>query len=280
MSAVTKTIWLIESHFLQPITLDLMAAHAGVSRSHLSRIFPLATGFSISAYLHGRRLSEAAKVLVAGAPDILSVAIEAGYGSHEAFTRAFREQFGLTPEEARRNGTLATIELVEPLDMHLETRTSIAAPHIEDRGSLRLAGLMERHDMARASTLPIHWQKFQQYLGHIPGMIGRSAYGVVGEMGPDSHDFEYLTAVEVTESAELPAGFTTVVLPARRYARFSHKGHISSIRSTIAAIFEDWFPASRREPLHESFSFVEYYGPRFDPVTGLGDVEIWVALKP
>lgn len=49
MSAVTKAIWLIENRYLRDLTLDDIAGHAGVSRSHISRIFPLATGLSLSA---------------------------------------------------------------------------------------------------------------------------------------------------------------------------------------------------------------------------------------
>jgi AraC family transcriptional regulator len=52
-------------------------------------------------YARGRRLSEAARALAAGAPNILEVALAAGYGSHEAFTRAFRRQFGVPPEALR-----------------------------------------------------------------------------------------------------------------------------------------------------------------------------------
>jgi AraC family transcriptional regulator len=50
MSAVAKTLWLIESRFRETLSLDEMAAHAGMSRSHLSRI-PIATGYSLSAYI-------------------------------------------------------------------------------------------------------------------------------------------------------------------------------------------------------------------------------------
>ena len=52
-------------------------------------------------YARARRLTEAARVLAKGAPDILNVALEADYGSHEAFTRAFRDHFGMTPEAVR-----------------------------------------------------------------------------------------------------------------------------------------------------------------------------------
>ena len=94
MSAVLKTVWFIETRFRDnELSLETMAEHAGVSRSHLSRIFPVATGMQLSSYLRGRRLTEAAKELVNGAPDILNVALDVGYGSHEAFTRAFRDQF-------------------------------------------------------------------------------------------------------------------------------------------------------------------------------------------
>ena len=63
MTAISKTIWLIETHFGVPLSLDAMAEQAGVSRTHLSRIFPLATGHSISGYIRARRLTEAAKAL-------------------------------------------------------------------------------------------------------------------------------------------------------------------------------------------------------------------------
>ena len=84
-----KALWYIESHFGQEITLDVLAETVGVSRYHLSRAFGLATGSSVMQYVRARRLTKAARSLAAGAPDILAVALDAGYGSHEAFTARF-----------------------------------------------------------------------------------------------------------------------------------------------------------------------------------------------
>jgi AraC family transcriptional regulator len=106
MNLVGKALWYIESHFAEEISLDDIAAASDVSRYHISRAFGLATGLSAMRYVRGRRLTEAARTLSRGASDILQVALDAGYGSHEAFTRAFRDQFGLTPEAVRSSRSL------------------------------------------------------------------------------------------------------------------------------------------------------------------------------
>ncbi|MCB1018642.1 MAG: helix-turn-helix transcriptional regulator, partial [Acidobacteria bacterium] len=84
MSLSGKAVWYIESHLHDDVTLDAVAQSVGVSRFHLSRAFSVATGMSLTVYARARRLSEAARALADGAPDILTVAIETGYGSHEA----------------------------------------------------------------------------------------------------------------------------------------------------------------------------------------------------
>src|ERR1700719_227629 len=117
MNPAQKALWFIESHLAEGLTLDEIAGVAGVSRFHMVRAFAAATGFSVMRYVRARRLSEAARALAGGAPDILTLALDADYGSHEAFTRAFRDQFGVTPETIRAQGHLKKIDLVEPIKM-------------------------------------------------------------------------------------------------------------------------------------------------------------------
>ena len=91
MNPAQKALWFIESHLAGELSLDTIAAIAGVSRFHLVRAFAAATGFSVMRYVRARRLSEAAQALADGAPDILTIALDSAYGSHEAFSRAFRD---------------------------------------------------------------------------------------------------------------------------------------------------------------------------------------------
>src|SRR5215470_14995852 len=110
MNPVGKALWYIESHYAGDVSLDDIAAVGGVSRFHMSRAFAVGTGTSISRYVRGRRLTEAARKLADGAHDILSVALDVGYGSHEAFSRAFRDQFGVTPESVRAQRRIDNLE--------------------------------------------------------------------------------------------------------------------------------------------------------------------------
>ena len=117
MHPVGKALWFIETRLAAKLSLTEIACFSGVSRYHLVRVFGEATGQSVMRHVRGRRLTEAARRLAAGAPDILTVALDAGYASHEAFTRAFRDQFGLTPEAVRMRRHLDNITLVEPIRM-------------------------------------------------------------------------------------------------------------------------------------------------------------------
>ena len=278
MSAVTKALWLIENRYLRDLTLDDIAGHVGVSRSHISRIFPLATGLSLSAYLRGRRLTEAARTLAAGAPDILAVALEAGYGSHEAFTRAFREQFGLTPEQVRGQRHVGNLALVEPLRIDDGPFADLDPPRIVDRKPLLVAGLAERHPFDKPEAVPAQWARFAPYIGNIPAEAGVAAYGISTDMFHGGESFQMLTCVEVSDVSDLQPELNALRLPAQRYAIFRHNGHVSAMRTPIHTILNRWLPETGMT-LGGNPDLVEYYGPGFNPEAGMGDVEIWLPVR-
>jgi AraC family transcriptional regulator len=279
MSAVTKALWLIENRYLRTLTLDDIAHHVGMSRSHISRIFPLATGTSISAYLRGRRLTEAARTLAAGAPDILSVALEAAYNSHEAFTRAFRDQFGVTPEQVRANGSVEGLKLVEALRMDDEEFTDVGTPRMIDSRPLLIAGLAERHPWGQPEGVPTQWARFVPYLGNIPSAVeGVTTYGISTDMMHGGDSFLMLTGVEVKDVSDLQPELTALRLPAQRYAVLTHRGHISAIRTTVHSIFSRWLPASGMQ-LSGNPDLIERYDERYDPPTGTGEVEVWISVR-
>ena len=276
MNPAQKALWYIESHLASALTLDEVAAIGGVSRFHMVRAFAAATGWSVMRYVRARRLSEAARALANGAPDILSVALDADYGSHEAFTRAFRDHFGVTPESVRDNAQLDTFELLEPITMDSTIIDNLQPPRFETGKPLLVAGIGERYTWESGAAIPGQWQRFHQKVDEIPDRVGKVAYGVCCN-GDDSGNFDYIAGVEVSDFSDLPREFSRVRIPEQRYAVFSHKEHISTIRRTVNTIWNHWLPASGLKAA-DAPSF-ERYDENFDPLTGNGGLEIWVPVR-
>ena len=276
MKPVAKALWYIESHFGEEITLDDIANVCGVSRYHISRAFSLTTGRSIMQFVRGRRLTEAARNLSRGAPDILAVALDAGYNSHEAFTRAFREQFGQTPESIRAQKSLNSIELTEPIKMDETKLTNLEPPRFENGKTLLIAGLSERYNAETSANIPAQWQKFAPHVGHIPGQIGEATYGVVCN-SDDAGNTEYISGVEVSDFARVPKDWSRIRIPEHRYAVFTHRDHISTIRRVWFTIWNQWLPESGYK-IAEAPEF-ERYGSEFNSVTGTGGFEIWIPIQ-
>ncbi len=276
MNPAQKALWYIESHLASALTLDEVAAVGGVSRFHMVRAFAAATGLSVMRYVRARRLSEAARALANGAPDILGVALDADYGSHEAFTRAFRDRFGVTPEMVRDSAKLDTLQLQEPITMDSTAIDNLQPPRFETGKPLLVAGVGERYTWESGAAIPGQWQRFHQKVDEIPDRVGKVAYGVCCN-GDDSGNFDYIAGVEVSDFSDLPREFSRVRIPEQRYAVFSHKDHISTIRRTVNTVWNHWLPASGLKAA-DAPSF-ERYDENFDPLTGNGGLEIWVPIR-
>ncbi|HLV35808.1 MAG TPA: AraC family transcriptional regulator [Spirillospora sp.] len=92
----------IREHMDEPLHRDVLAQVAGFSVPHLHRIFTATTGESVASYVRRVRLERAGYKLRMGAVDITEVALAAGYDTHAAFSKAFRQHFGISPREFRQ----------------------------------------------------------------------------------------------------------------------------------------------------------------------------------
>ena len=102
----------IRQHIQEPLDRETLAAVAGFSVPHFHRVFTAHVGESAISYVRRLRLERAACKLRMGAVDITEVALAAGYDSHAAFSKAFKQQFGLSPSEFRQLGCRAATQLL------------------------------------------------------------------------------------------------------------------------------------------------------------------------
>lgn len=110
----------IRSRSDEELTLTRLADSLGYSEFHVSRKFRELSGMSFREYLRGRRLAFALKALRDSDRGILEIAMDCGFSSNEAFTRAFREMYGVTPSEYRRNPVPVVLRtVIKPFDCYL-----------------------------------------------------------------------------------------------------------------------------------------------------------------
>lgn len=275
MDFVGKALWYIETNFEDDITLDDVAAVAGLSKFHLVRAFGTCFGKSVMRHVRERRLTEAAKRLAGADRGILDVALQFGYSSHEAFTRAFKAQFGVTPDTVQRARSTEAIELVEPLRMNEIPTPTPLEPRIVDGDAKLFVGLKRRYSDATSAQIPAQWQAFQPHIGNIERQIGAAAFGVMCN-SDDEGNIDYLTAVEVGAFDDDAPELDALRVAPQTYAVFTHDGHVSEIRRTWKAIFGTWSQYTDHK-LVDAPQF-ERYGENFDPQTGNGDMEIWIPV--
>lgn len=101
--ALLSTLLYIQTHLEQDLRLDALADRAGFSPYHFHRVFRETLGEPVKEHVRRLRVERAAYRLKISEESILRIALEAGFKTHESFTRAFQRQFGMTPSEYRRN---------------------------------------------------------------------------------------------------------------------------------------------------------------------------------
>ncbi len=108
---VIEIIRFIEWHLAEKLTLDMVAKAVHYSKYHLHRMFTDTVGLTLHDYLQRRRLTEAARLLVFSEKPILDIALEAGYGSQQAFSDIFKAMYKRPPYGFRKNEEFYPLQL-------------------------------------------------------------------------------------------------------------------------------------------------------------------------
>jgi AraC-like DNA-binding protein len=98
----------VDIHFMEPLTLEQVAKELGISKFLLSRIFSEQLHISFRDYLNSRRSALAQIMLQSTSQPVTDIAFDSGFNSLRSFYRAFRKEYGITPNKFRSHaqGTL------------------------------------------------------------------------------------------------------------------------------------------------------------------------------
>ncbi|MFD0783930.1 helix-turn-helix domain-containing protein [Micromonospora azadirachtae] len=162
ISALNRLVDFVEAHLTEDFDVNGLARTVGTTEYHLRRMFSSLAGMPLSEYVRRRRMTVAAADVVRGEDDLLSIAVRHGYGSTEAFGRAFRAVHGTGPGDVRRDG--GPLRTQPQLRFRLTVEGSIPMDtRIVDRPAFRLVG--------HAARVPLIHHGINPYIQqHITGL--------------------------------------------------------------------------------------------------------------
>lgn len=266
----------IERHLFDPMSIRMLADVAGLSRFNFSRLFTARIGESVMAYVRRRRMLRAAARLGCNpgveddieAPALIELALDCGFESQEAFTRAFAQVFGVTPGRYKRDPARYQASAMERA-MNQTTAEKPNVTLLDDvtrKDSFIVAGISERISKDNMLAVPALWPKLMQ---HIPfdGQKGPVCYGLCYGSNMEEGSFNYMAAAEIEAGRRPPADLTLMQVPAQTYAVFRitlAAGEIHpQMKAAMQYIFSEALPNSGHKP--SGGIDLEVYGERFNP---------------
>jgi len=246
----------IEGHLDESVDVAELARIAATSEYHLRRMFSALAGMPLSEYIRRRRLTVAGAEVLAGREPLLDIAVRYGYGSGEAFARAFRAVHGVGPGEARRTGAALVSQPRLTFRLTVEGSSSMRY-RVVDRTAFTVVGLKTRvplvHlgpnqaiiDFVRGIDRPV--------LDHLEKLSDQEPRGIVAvcdDLDPSRAEgtgLDYYHGVITSGAAPeaTPEGTTTLTASPGTWAVFTTSGPApQAIQELWRDVFTEWFPAN------------------------------------
>ncbi|MGA1836487.1 AraC family transcriptional regulator [Herbiconiux sp. 11R-BC] len=253
IAELNRLVELVEGRLVDDLDVASLATELGTTEYHLRRMFSSLAGMPLSEYVRRRRMSVAAAEVLGG-EDLLSIAVRYGYGSTEAFGRAFRSVHGVSVGDVKRDGgplrTQPQLRFRLTVEGHITMDTRII-----DRPAFLLVGHATRVPLIHEGVNP----HIQSHIASLPaaeharlkalsdtepaGLLQISA-----DVDPDyteGSELTYLHGVAVTGTAPGADDLDTIEVPAGTWAVFHTEGaYPAALQETWAATATDWFPSN------------------------------------
>jgi len=277
-----KVVEYIEANLDRDIYLDDIVKIANLSKFHFLRIFKALTGNTPSEYIRKRRLTNAAYQLIETRASIIDIAFYYRYESQEAFTRAFRAMYGLTPKAYRQNRihfTNINKIILDENVLDIKTSNEVVVPTVVSRGSFQIIG-MKYKGKNEKDDIPRLWNEFLSRLHEVDNTVNTElsyGYEEYTTESKETGEFSYVAAVEAGEGALVPWGMSAVQIPASRYAVFAIPAIVEDAQKTVLNIYTKYLPQLGLIP-YENYDF-ELFDKSFIPNNSDSRYFLYIPIK-
>lgn len=278
LKIIEDTIDFIEKNIDLEISLSYISKSLFVSKYHLARLFKRMTGFSIMSYITHRRLSLSAVALTRSDLELRHVADQYHFSSSQAYIKAFKRAFKMTPHAYRRN--THPITFTDKFNVKLLKQCGngiIGLPEIKLMPAFSAAGIMYEikaaDNLYREVGMSCAKEFFFNQSKRIRNPISPYKYLGLGlspeyftEITSENQCVYYMPSLLIDDNALVPTDMKRVDIPQKKYAKFSYTG-MHNILEIDGKVFYDiwdyillkWLPTVEyREDGHCCFEFVDF----------------------
>jgi AraC family transcriptional regulator len=281
---ILKSVQFIETNLKEDISVLDIANSVYYSLYHFIRLFQSVTGFSPRTYLQQRRLSESIKELKNPEKKIIEIAYDYQFNSHEAFTRAFKKQFGIIPSQIRNGISLTGLPAVNPITedyIYQSEKTKNTPPKLIELPQKILIGIsFFLTDDSKVMDLSNEWNQFTSEVKNIKNRIKPERFYQV-QYWSESQELGglyFFIGVEIRKIDKVPPQFVVKIIPKSRYLRFIHKGLANKVGYTYKYIYNQFLPETDYK-LTKPFNF-EFYGEKcLGPYNPESESEIYIPVE-
>lgn len=253
----------VEEHLTSEIDPKELSRIACCSEYHFRRIFSFLSGMPLGEYIRRRRLALAAVMLRTGGEKVIDVAMQMGYDSPDAFTKAFAAMHGITPSQARKAD--AGTKAFPPMTFRIKISGGIEMDYrIVEKGAFQIVGFKKRitlqfvginhqMDSLAAKLTPEIVAELKALCDTEPrGMLNVSAHLAEtvssGKNAVPVEGTELDQYIGVATTKPAPDGYDTLPVEASDWAVFTATGPFpKAVQDTWARIYAEWFPSSGYE---------------------------------
>lgn len=266
--AIQTTLDYIETHMDKELKIETLAELAALSPFYYQRLFSRLVKKPVREYIRLRRLARASTMLREGDARILDIALDCGFGSHEVFSRTFKDAYGMTPA-GFREAPVALNQFDKPDLLLNYVLIDEGVPLISEglvlemncrqlgepvrfmgiSGAVPIDGQMPLGEATGVDIPGEIWERFHREKYRIPRAAASREVGVAYMGGAPEGCFTYFTGAEVAADAEVD-GFMTWELPAREYV----------VCGFEAESFEELVTAALNKAVKYSAQWLEHKG--------------------
>ncbi|MED4794492.1 AraC family transcriptional regulator [Priestia megaterium] len=253
---MNRALHYIEENLTNDIDFREVARLALCSEYHFKRMFSFLAGITLSEYIRRRRLTLAAFELKDSNIKVIDVAIKYNYSSPDSFTRAFQNLHGITPSEAKKNGS--SLKAFPKMTFQLSIKGGNEMNYrIEEKEAFHIVGIKERVPIIFHGVNPkiaAMWEslndetirKLKELSNVTPlGLLSASVNFSEGRMEEKGQLDHY---IGVATTKDCPDHLVQLEVPAETWAVFEAVGPFpDTLQDVWGRIYSEWFPSSNYE---------------------------------